>query len=381
MRVVIARPMPEFSMDVYAEGVIAGLRSVRPDWDIVDLSPCPVDRNSRSLRLRAQKYYERFWNFPHQVRHQIADVFHIIDHSEAHLVRWLRQMGKPVVVTCHDLINYFYQDNLQGSVQLPFVSNTLWLRSVQSMQAANHIVAVSDRTAQDVSHILNVEPDRIAVIPNAVETAFQPLPHHLIDTFRRQMGVSADTFCLLNVGSNHPRKNISTILKTVEILQQSGQPIQFWKTGADFTEEQRYFIDEHGLQNCIRYLGNLDKSSLVQVYNAADVLVTPSLHEGFGMTILEAMACGTPVITSNTSAMPEVAGDAGILVDPNHEDAIVAGVLNLLKNSAYRQELISKGLARAKQFTWESTAEQIAQVYEKSVNQKVSHRFKEVAQS
>jgi glycosyltransferase involved in cell wall biosynthesis len=381
MRVVIARPMPEFSMDVYAEGVIAGLRSVRPHWDIVDLSPCPIDRNSRSLRLRAWKYYERFWNFPHRVSQQIADVFHIIDHSEAHLVRWLRQMGKPVVVTCHDLINFFYQDNLQGSVKLPFVSNNLWLRSVQSMQAADHIVAVSARTAQDVSHILHVDPDRIAVIPNAVEATFQPLPHHVIGTFRHQMGVSADTFCLLNVGSNHPRKNISTILKTVEILQQSGQPIQFWKTGADFTEEQLYFIHERGLQNCIRYLGNLDKSTLVQVYNAADVLIAPSIHEGFGMTILEAMACGTPVITSNTSAMPEVAGDAGILVDPHREDAISTTVLYLLNNRTYRQELISKGLARARQFTWENTAEQIAQVYEKSVSQEVTHCFKEVAES
>jgi glycosyltransferase involved in cell wall biosynthesis len=366
-------------MDVYAEGVIAGLRSVRPDWEIVDLSPCPIDRSTRSFRARIRKYYERFWHFPQIVKHQVADVFHIIDHSEAHIVRWLRQMEKPVVVTCHDLINFFYQDNLRGSVRVPFLSNNLWVRSVQSMQVADHIVAVSSQTAKDVSQILHVEPERIAVIPNAVDSAFHPLPDDQVANFRRQMGISDDTVCLLNVGSNHPRKNISAILKTVEILKQRGQAVQFWKTGADFTEEQESFIYKQGLETCIRHLGKLDKDSLVQTYNAADVLIAPSIHEGFGLTILEAMACGTPVITSNVSAMPEVAGDAGILIDPNNDVAIADAVLHLVNNRAYRQELINKGLARTKQFTWENTAEQIAQVYEKSVNQESSSGLQGVA--
>ncbi|ARV58407.1 glycosyl transferase group 1 [Nostocales cyanobacterium HT-58-2] len=365
MRVVIARPMPEFSMDVYANGLISGLRTVRPHWEIVELAPNPVDRRSRSLFLRVRKFYERFWRFPSIVKHQQADIFHVIDHSEAHIIHWLKKTGRPVVVTCHDLINFFYSDNLKGSVQLPFVSSGMWLRSVKAMQHANHVIAVSSVTAKDTSQILNIDPARIAVIPNAVEAIFQPLPNNQVESFRQKQGVPSETICLLNVGSNHPRKNISTILKVVQILKERKLPIQFWKAGSNFTEEDQVFIQSQGLEGHVSYLGKPDKSTLVQIYNAADILMAPSLHEGFGITILEAMACGTPVITSNVSAMPEVVGDAGILVDPMNCQAIADSVEHLYKNTDYRQNLIENGIKRAKQFTWEASAEQIARVYEK----------------
>lgn len=115
------------------------------------------------------------------------------------------------------------------------------------------------------------------------------------------------------------------------------------------------------------YLGKPDKCTLVQIYNAADILLSPSLYEGFGMTILEAMACGTPVITSNVTSLPEVAGDAAVLVDPTDVQAMVETICRLHNDSVYRQELSSKGLARARLFTWEATAEQIATTYEKEV--------------
>jgi glycosyltransferase involved in cell wall biosynthesis len=367
MRVVIARTMPNFSMDVYADGIIAGLKNVRPDWEIVELAPRPIDRGSRSLFLRAQKFSERFWNFPHLVQQQKSDIYHIIDHSEAHIVNWLKKTNKPVVVTCHDLINFFYRDNLRGSVQLPIISNGLWLRSVQAMQNANHIIAVSTVTATHTSQILNINPGLIDVIPNAVERIFQPLAKDQIECFRQQQGINQETFCLLNVGGNHPRKNIDTILYTIKILKDKGLPIHFCKAGSDFTSEQKKYIQTHKLESYISYLGQPDKSTLVQIYNAADVLLAPSLHEGFGITILEAMACGTPVITSNVSAMPEVAGDAGVLIEPTNPQAIADAVEHLYQDSAYRQSLINQGLERAKSFTWEATAENIARLYEKLV--------------
>ncbi|MEL7407582.1 MAG: glycosyltransferase, partial [Cyanobacteria bacterium J06558_2] len=103
---------------------------------------------------------------------------------------------------------------------------------------------------------------------------------------------------------------------------------------------------------------------LIKFYNAADVLVAPSLYEGFGLTILEAMSCGTPTITSNVSALPEVAGDAAILVDPNDVSAITQAVLQITQDAALRQILFDKGLARVKQFSWKETAKQTAAVYE-----------------
>jgi glycosyltransferase involved in cell wall biosynthesis len=365
MRVVIARMMPEPSMDVYTDGIISGLRCVRPNWEIVDLRPHSVDRKSRSLFLRVKKYYERFWRFPQQVQQQVADIFHIIDPSEAHITYWLKKKNKPVVVTCHDLVNFYCQDNLQGSVELPFVSRAMWLHAVKGMKYAARIVAVSSATAKDTTQIMDIEPARISVVPNAVEAAFQPLPKEQAESFRQKYGISLQTVCLLNVGSNHPRKNLSTILKVIETLQQRGLSIHLWKVGADFTDEQKTFIQTQGLENHISYLGKPDKSILVQIYNAADMLIAPSLHEGFGITLLEAMACGIPVITSKVSAMPEVVGDAGVLVDPKDYQAIADAVCSLHKNPDSYQELVNKGLARAKLFTWEKAAEQIAEIYEK----------------
>ncbi len=370
MRVVIARLISDFSMDVYADGIISGLRTVRPNWEIVDLKPHYIDRKSRSLFLRVWKYYERFWRFPQQVQQEVADIFHILDPSEAHITYWLKKKNKTVVVTCHDLINFYCRDNLHNSVKLPLISSGMWLHAVKGMKYANHVVAVSSVTAKDTTQILDIKPARISVIPNAVEAVFQPLPKEQAESFRQKYRISPETICLLNVGSNHPRKNLSTILKVVEILQQRGMPIHLLKVGADFTDEQKAFIQTQNLENYISYLGKPERSSLVQIYNTADILIAPSLYEGFGITLLEAMACGIPVITSKVSAMPEVVGDAGVLVDPTDYQAIVDAVCYLQNNPVYYQELVNKGLVRAKSFTWEKTAEQIAEIYEKLLDKK-----------
>lgn len=376
MRVAIIRTMPDFSMEVYANGVISGLRTVRPNWEIIDLKPQPVDRKSQSPILRLQKFYERFWRFPQLVQQQKADIYHILDHSEAHITYGLKKLGKPVAVTCHDLINFYYKDNLQGSVTLPFLSHNMWLHAVKGMKQADAVVTVSSMTAKDATKILDIEPGRISVAPNAVEGVFKPLPQSEIDKFRHQSGISPETLCLLNVGSNHPRKNIDTVLKVIETLKQQGVSVHLLKAGADFNEEQKVFISNQNLENNISYLGKPDKSNLIQIYNAADILIAPSLHEGFGITLLEAMACGTPVITANVSAMPEVVGDAGILVEPLDYQSMADAVVNVQKDSIFRQQLIEKALTRVKQFTWESTSEKIAQVYEGLMEQSNTNKYK-----
>ena len=364
MRVVIARTIAEFSMDAYATGIIDGLRTVRPTWEIMDLKPKPIDRSSKSIWIRVQKAYERFWHFPRVIRQQQADIYHIIEPAEAHVVYPLKQDKKTVVVTCHDLINFHHTDNLQGSVQLPFVSRYLWLRAVRGTKKADHVVAVSSATAQETTQILGISPTKITVTPNGVDPAFHPIAPKQIALIRQQQKISPETLCLLNVGSNHPRKNVLTILKAVEKLKQQGLPICFWKVSADFTDEQKVFIRTHDLESCTVYLGKPERSQLVKLYSAADILVAPSLQEGFGLTILEAMAAGTPVVTSNVSAMPEVAGDAAVLVDPNDSEAIATAIQRIHEDSDYKKCLVQKGLARAQQFTWQSSAEKVAQVYE-----------------
>ncbi|MGD1855049.1 MAG: glycosyltransferase [Leptolyngbyaceae cyanobacterium] len=212
MRVVIARTMAEFSMDAYATGLVNGLRTVRPSWDIVDLSPHSVDRRSGSVRVRAHKAYERFWNFPNTIQRQQADIYHIIDPAEAHAVyRLQRKSDSKIVVTCHDLINFHNQYNLQGSVQLPLVSRRLWLWAVHGMTQADHIVSVSEATARETTKLLNIPAHKITVTPNGVSPLFQPTSPEVAASIRQRHGMAAGTLCLLNVGSNHPRNNILII--------------------------------------------------------------------------------------------------------------------------------------------------------------------------
>jgi hypothetical protein len=119
-------PGESFSMDVYADGLVAGLKAVRPEWEIVEVAPHPVNRRDNFWATGVQKYYERFWCYPSTVAKQRTDIFHIVDHSYGHLAYRLKRAGKPVVVTCHDLINFLYPENLYARARLPMISITAW---------------------------------------------------------------------------------------------------------------------------------------------------------------------------------------------------------------------------------------------------------------
>lgn len=372
MRVAIVRRAPgaSFSMDVYADGLVSGLKAVRPDWKIIELTPNISQNQSRSLVNGLNKYYQRYWKYPQDIKRQEVDIFHVIDHSDGHLCRWLRNTGKPVVVTCHDLINFIQPENGRGRALIPAISMPVWRFSVKGICQADRIVTISAHTAKDVVQILDVKSQDLTVVPLGVETIFRPVSKTEVDNFRKQHKILPGTTCILNVGSNHPRKNVLTILKAVEALIGKGIPVHFFKTGEKWTQELKDFIDNNNLNNSVTYLGKPNKETLVKIYNSADILLSPSLYEGFGMTILEAMGCGTPVITSNVASLPEVAGDAAILVDPLNIQEIVQAVCRIRDKPELRQSLIDKGLNRTKLFTWEKTAEKVANIYSSFVKSK-----------
>lgn len=355
-----------FSMDVYAEGLIYGLRSVRPQWEIIKLQPQST-HHSNAILKGVQKYYQRYWQYPRTVRAQTVNLIHVIDHSDGHLAYWLKQSPQPTVFTCHDLINFAQPENISDQARLSFLSTQVWRYAVKGLRYADRIISVSDYTAKDVNRLLGVPLKDLTVVPDAVEAEFHPISPSEQALTRQQYQIPAEAFCLLNVGSNHPRKNIFTILKVLHQLHQRGVPAHFLKVGANFTAAQRAFIDQNQLSPWIIYAGKPDKRALVRLYGAANVLVAPSLYEGFGMTILESMACGTPVVASDTSSLPEAAGDAALLVDPKDVDAITTAIHSLRKDNILRETLIKRGLKRVQDFTWENTAEQIARVYESAL--------------
>lgn len=370
MRVLIVRREPgaALSMDVYADGLVAGLKAVRPEWSITEVTPIPVDSQKPAWpgMNGVRKYYERFWQHPRIVTRQPADIVHIIDHTSGHVARWLNKAGQSVVVTCHDLVQLIYPENT-GETSLPQLSLAAWRYSVEGMQQADKIISVSSNTKQDIISQLQIESDCITVIPNAVESQFGLLSPDKVKDFRQEQGLEPETICLINVGSAHPRKNLDTVLKVLNRLKKRGINAHLWKVGSDFSPKQQQLIQAYGLEEQITHLGKPDTCSLIQIYNAADILLAPSIYEGFGFTILEAMACGTPVITSNVSSLPEVAGDAAILLDPLDVEGMVEAINQLQIDTTYRQTLTDRGLARANLFSWKKTAEQVAEVYEKLI--------------
>jgi glycosyltransferase involved in cell wall biosynthesis len=372
MRILIVRRETgvALSMDVYTDNLIAGLKTLRPDWTIAEIAPEAWSKNGQDLWKSGtglRKYYERFWRHPRAVQHREADVVHIIDHTNAHVAYGLERSRRCVIVTCHDLVQFVYPKILRDQSRFPALSMAAWQYSVRGMAQADQVIAVSSNTAQDLTQYLNISPQTITVIPNGVDSAFQPLPSDANREFRQQQHCSPETICLLNVGSTHLRKNIPTILKVLVQLKTQGISVQLWKVGDDFTGEQQTFIQDHALEPLITQFGKPDRATLMQIYNAADVLLSPSLYEGFGLTVLEAMACGTPVIAARASSLPEVVGDAAILVEPMDDGAIVEAVIKLKNDRPYQESLVAKGLARSRQFSWQSTAEQVAFVYEKQV--------------
>jgi glycosyltransferase involved in cell wall biosynthesis len=368
MRVMIVRRVPgaTFSLDVYADNLVAALKTVRPHWEIAEIAPIPWNSPDKLWQSGPgiKKYYETFWRHPRAVSRLAADIFHVVDQSEAHIAYGLNRLNKPVVVTCHDLVQFVYPEILQDQSRFPALSLATWKYAVRGMEKANHVIAVSTNTAQDITNMLKIKPEQTTVIPNGISAKFQILPNSEAAKIRQQYTRSPDTFCLLNIGSTHQRKNIMTVLQVLKSLTEKGIPICLWRTGSDFTKKQKYFIEEHHLAPHIFDLGRPDAAHLVQIYNAADALLAPSLYEGFGLTVVEAMACGTPVITSNVSSLPEVVENAAIQVDPLDIEAITRAICKIRHDRSYYSYLVEKGLLRAKFFSWEKTAEQVAKVYE-----------------
>ncbi len=366
MKVVIVRRVRGStpSLDLYSDNLVTGLKIARPQWTITEIEPKPWNSPDKLWMSGPgiRKYYESYWRYPKEISQLQADIFHIVDQTDAHIVRWLHKAGKSTVVTCHDLVQLIQPEKQS---RFPKLSLAIWQYSVNSMRQANQVIAVSSNTAKDINRLLGIPTEQVSVVLNGVEPHFRPLPRHVTDPLRQKYLPSPDSICLLNVGGSHQRKNILTVLKVLANLRAQGWSTCLWKVGSEFHAEQKAFIEEHQLDPNIIHFGTPDKEVLVSLYNAADILLSPSFYEGFGLTIGEAMACGTTVITSNTSSLPEVAGDAAILVDPTDVKAIVESVIHLTENYQYRKNFIEKGQLRAESFKWETVGEEVARIYER----------------
>lgn len=248
----------------------------------------------------------------------------------------------------------------------------------RSLRRADHVLADSEATRRDLERLLRVDAQRVTVVYPGVSAAFRPLPPEACEPVRRHFGLP-DTFFLF-VSTISPRKNLVRLLEAfARVIDQghwsSGTAAQpAWPAGIPILviagqrgwlyEEVFAAIEQLRLGDRVRVLDYVDDKDLPALYNLACASVYPSLYEGFGLPPLEALACGTPVVTADNSSLPEVVGDAAVLVDAESIDSIASGLMQVLADTSLRARLRAAGPERARTFTWDRAAQRLLQCYD-----------------
>ncbi|MEW5718373.1 MAG: glycosyltransferase family 1 protein [Chloroflexota bacterium] len=265
----------------------------------------------------------------------------------------------PSVITMHDLAFMLYPRFLTRE------SARYYGQVDVAARRADHIIAVSESTKRDTIRLLGVPESKVTVIHEAAHPLFEPIADDSAGEFVRAHYNLPSEFILF-VGTIEPRKNLPTLLRAFRRLRDNYKSEAVLAIAGNrgwLVEQVDQVIAELRLGDTVRFLGNVRNEELVYLYNAAKLFVFPSLYEGFGLPPLEAMACGTPVIVSNVSSLPEVVGDAGLLIDPEDVEALTVAMWRVLTDDKLRRELSEKGLKRAQTFSWERAAHETLAVY------------------
>lgn len=290
------------------------------------------------------------------------DVLHLVDNDYAVGVpswRWSR-----TVVTVHDLMPLWIGERLED-VFSSRMGRWFYRRGLSNLGKAGCVACVSGFTRRAVLEHTGVPEERIRVVPQGVGEAFQPCapddPGLL--AFRREHGLEGHRI-MLHVGTCAPYKRVDAVLALFARLRDSGMDdLRLLKIGGVFDEEQRRLIAAHWLEESLVHLQGLDEAGLVHAYNVASVLLWPSLVEGFGLPVLEAMACGTPVVCSDGGALSETAGHAALKHAPDDWDGLEASCRNVLQDTSVADEWRTRGLAWAGRFSWRETARHYLEIY------------------
>ena len=265
------------------------------------------------------------------------------------------------VVTVHDLAYLRLPDRLPSARRRYFAALTR-----ASVRRASRVLAVSESTKRDIIELLGVPAERIDVTPLAADPGFRPVAGEELERFLGEQGIVRPF--VLSVGTLEPRKNLPLLLRAfASIAGEVPHDLvlagpEGWMT--DEIHETRRRLD---LGDRLRFTGYVEADALPAWYSAADLFIYPSLYEGFGLPPLEAMACGTPVITSDVSSLPEVVGDAALTVPPTDETALAEVMRRVLANPALGADLRARGLERAQRFSWERTAALTVAAYREAV--------------
>jgi glycosyltransferase involved in cell wall biosynthesis len=358
-----ARKLHDFGIGTYIRNLVRQLARLDQTTEYV-LFGRPEDTeflgslgaNFRAVALTAGNYSigEQF-RIPLAIKREGVTLFHAPHYVLPPLVPCRS------VVTIHDCIHLMFPQYLPNRLALSYARTSMAIAT----RRATRIMTVSETSKRDIVKFFGTNPDKIKVIYNAYDKRFGLEPK-VEDVVRVRERYQLQDKFVLYVGNVKPHKNLERLLEAFHLLRQRGLGhVKLVLIGDDISKyaSLRRAVHRYQLHQYVRFLGYVSEDTLAAMYRLATVFVFPSLYEGFGLPPLEAMASGTPVVTSNLSSLPEVAGEGAVLVDPYSPQAIADGLYRVLTDEPFAQQLRRRGLARAGQFSWETSARRVREVY------------------
>jgi glycosyltransferase involved in cell wall biosynthesis len=318
----------------------------------------PLDRLPRLTTNLATKPWRMSALLAHFARIPQDRIFPGVDlfHATDHLLPRLSRVRS--VFTLHDLVFCFYPQTHK-----PLNRWFLTLMMPRFLRAADAVIAVSESTKRDAMQTYDLDEAKIKVIYEGVNPRFRRSSPGVISSVLHKYDLRERY--ILSVGTIEPRKNLTSLLEAYVAIRNQDSQLKLVIVGKRGWLYEGFFrrLSELGLENEVIFPGFVPDEDLPALYSATDLFVFPSLYEGFGLPVLEAMACGAPVVTSNTSSLPEVAGEAALLVDPNSVEALARAMRDVLDNRALRHDLRARGPKQAAKFSWEKAARETLTIY------------------
>jgi glycosyltransferase involved in cell wall biosynthesis len=365
MRVAIdARKLHDFGIGTYIRNLLRHLARLDADTEFVllchepDLGIAPqLGRNFRAVLEPSPNYSIREQlHVPWVLLREKPDVYH-----SPHYVLPPAIMCRSIV-TIHDTIHLTFPQYLPNRLAYAYAKTSMWAAARRS----SRILTVSEASKRDIVRQLDVPAEKVVVVYNAIDERFSREPN-ADDVARVRERFQLDRRFILYVGNIKPHKNLVRLIEAFHELRRGElDDLKLLIIGDEISKfpALRRAVHQHKLHKHVRFLGYLSDDMLAILYRLASVFVFPSLYEGFGLPPLEAMACGTPVVTSNVSSLPEVAGDAALLVDPYDIGSIVEGLRRVLTTPALADEMRRRGLIRAREFSWEQSVGKTHRLYQ-----------------